>query len=66
MGFTQDKISSSFFLILKVFVFEREMGTGVGGRGRQRGRLRILRGLCADSREPDTGLKLELQDHDLS
>ena len=28
------------------------------GKGRERGRLRIQRGLCTDSSEPDVGLEL--------
>ena len=47
-------------LILKkffwMFIFEREREHELW-RGRERGEQRIQRGLCADSREPDVGLK---------
>ena len=39
------------------FIFERAKAER-GGRGRERGNQRIQSGLCADSREPDVGLKV--------
>ena len=40
----------------------RERESARGGEGRERGRQRIQSGLWADSREPDTELKLEIHE----
>ena len=40
-----------------LFIFERE-SVCEQGRGRERGRQRIQSRLCADSNEPDVGLRL--------
>ena len=40
-----------------LFIFEREC-VCEQGRGRERGRQRIQSRLCADSNEPDVGLRL--------
>ena len=46
-----------FYHNFKNYFWEREREHG-RGRGRERGRQKIGSGLCADSREPNAGLKL--------
>ena len=51
----------SILLVLSFFknvsLFLRQSASG-GGAEREKGRLRIQSGLCAESSEPDVGLKL--------
>ena len=46
------------FLNVYLFLREREKGQRVSRGGTERGGQRIRSGLCAESREPDVGLKL--------
>ena len=46
-----------FFFFLSFYLFERER-ENEWREGRERGGNRIQRGLCADDRQPDAGLKL--------